>query len=88
MAFIDFIVVFLRLIIKNRQNMNNMRKILSLAFATVFALGAKAQDVKYVITGRVPDSVKQVVVVQDLNQKSMRQIAVNNGKFSVEGTAP
>ena len=65
-----------------------MRKILSLAFATVFALGAKAQDVKYVITGRVPDSVKQVVVVQDLNQKSMRQIAVNNGKFSVEGTAP
>ena len=68
--------------------MNNMRKILSLAFATVFALGAKAQDVKYVITGRVPDSVKQVVVVQDLNQKSMRQIAVNNGKFSVEGTAP
>ena len=88
MAFIDFIVVFLRLIIKNRQNMNNMRKILSLALATVFALGAKAQDVKYVITGRVPDSVKQVVVVQDLNQKSMRQIAVNNGKFSVEGTAP
>ena len=88
MAFIDFIVVFLRLIIKNRQNMNNMRKILSLAFATVFALGAKAQDVKYVITGRVPDSVKQVVVVQDLNQKSMRQIAVDNGKFSVEGTAP
>lgn len=68
--------------------MLNMRKILSLALMTALTLGAKAQDVKYVITGTVPDSVKQVVVVQDLDQKTVRQVAVTNGKFSVEGTAP
>lgn len=68
--------------------MNNMRKILSLALMTVLSLGAQAQDTKYVITGTVPDSVKEVVVVQDLDQKTMRQVAVTNGKFSVEGTAP
>lgn len=88
MVFIDFIVVFLRLIIKNQQNMHNMRKILSLALMAAFTLGAVAQDAKYVITGTVADSVKEVVVVQNLDQKSMRQIAVKNGKFSVEGTAP
>ena len=54
----------------------------------VLSLGAQAQDTKYVITGTVPDSVKEVVVVQDLDQKTMRQVAVTNGKFSVEGTAP
>ena len=65
-----------------------MRKILSLALMAVLSLGAQAQDTKYVITGTVPDSVKEVVVVQDLDQKTMRQVAVTNGKFSVEGTAP
>ena len=88
MVFIDFIVVFLRLIIKNQQNMHNMRKILSLALMAALTLGAVAQDAKYVITGTVADSVKEVVVVQNLDQKTMRQIAVKNGKFSVEGTAP
>ena len=65
-----------------------MRKILSLALMAALTLGAVAQDAKYVITGTVADSVKEVVVVQNLDQKSMRQIAVKSGKFSVEGTAP
>lgn len=65
-----------------------MRKILSLALMAALTLGAVAQDAKYVITGTVADSVKEVVVVQNLDQKTMRQIAVKNGKFSVEGTAP
>ncbi|MGI6223135.1 MAG: thioredoxin-like domain-containing protein [Prevotella sp.] len=65
-----------------------MRRIFSLVWVALATLVAQAQDTKYVITGSAPDTVKEVVVLQNLDQQSMKKVAVTNGKFSLEGTAP
>lgn len=63
-------------------------KLILLGAAILMALTSYAQDARYVITGTVPDSIGNLVVMTNLSKEKSERIEVKNGKFSVEGTAP
>lgn len=67
-----------------------MKKQFSLLLAAMMVLPAcaQAQDQKYVITGRVADSVKFVRVYLNRNYQQADTIKVLGGKFKVKGKAP
>ena len=65
-----------------------MKKTMLLAALAMAVLGAKAQDVEYVISGSVADSVKQIPLVKNADARQIDTIQVENGKFQVTGKAP
>ncbi|MDD6896299.1 MAG: TlpA disulfide reductase family protein [Prevotellaceae bacterium] len=66
-----------------------MRKLALMTLSAVVCLTACAQDVKFKVTGVLPDTVKTVVVIVNGNQKApVAKAAVSNGKFAIEGSAP
>lgn len=66
-----------------------MKKTILMTVLTTAALTAGAQDVKFKVTGTLPDTVKTVTVIVNGNMKApVATATVTNGKFTVEGQAP
>lgn len=62
-----------------------MKKVL-FAAAIMMAAGAKAQQVNYTISGVSKDNGAKVVVI-DAKARKMENATVENGKFSISGSA-
>lgn len=63
-----------------------MRKILSLACLSLLAFCACAQDVTCQITGKA--STDSIMMMQDMNQRTLQAVPVKDGTFKIEGEMP
>ena len=66
-----------------------MKKLFMMTLSAAMCLTACAQDVKFKITGVLPDTVKTVVVIVNGNRnEAVATGEVKNGQFTIEGSAP
>jgi peroxiredoxin len=62
-----------------------MKRIFSLAVATLLAVAAEAQDIAYSLKGQAPEGCSSVMMVQNLNGQEGKPLSVKDGQFESAG---